>query len=525
MKRLCFAASLALFLTALGAAAVLRAPSAAAETKTGVGLSEHVLKAYSEGWKYRAGCYGQFVNGVRSSDCSGLIKSYLWWTGPKTDPNPALSSVAGSSGAMLSSAAEKGTITNAASLPKIHGLILYSPGHVGVYVGNNREVDNRGTGYNVKYQTVVGGSYHWKTWFKLPQIRYPQTGFVTFEGKKYYYEKGQYVTGTSRTVDGVSYTFNSSGELVAGSPEDTSAAYAAAVKTAAKTAAPASAKAAAAPKAAGSAPAKPEASAAPSPAKPAAGPALKPDSSGAEVRKLQQRLSDLGYYHEGINTYYDAFVSDAVKAFQKASGLAVTGIADAGTQAGLYSSGAPKSAGGSIEPGLHSSLVTAMQKRLIELGYLSGDATPYYGDSTETAVLAFQRANGISPTGVMDAKALEVLYSDSALKAQPASQPPESSRPASSAPAPESSVPEPENDAGLVHAAEIGRTASPEPEQSPAWSGFGYAALASALLAFALMFFRRSLPKAAACAASLPGKVAPLVRASGALFGKLLRRR
>jgi peptidoglycan hydrolase-like protein with peptidoglycan-binding domain len=499
-KKLYFTASLALFLTALGTAAVLRAPSAAAETKTGVGLSEHALTAYSEGWKYRAGCYGQFVNGVRSSDCSGLIKSYLWWTGPKTDPNPALSSVAGSSGAMLSSASEKGNITSAASLPKVHGLILYSPGHVGVYVGNNREVDNRGTGYNVKYQTVVGGSYHWKTWFKLPQIRYPQTGFVTFEGEKYYYEKGQYVTGTSRTVDGVSYTFNSSGKLVSGSPKETAAVYSAAVKTAAKAESPA----------------------APAPAKQASYSVLKPNSSGADVRKLQLRLSDLGYYHEGINTYYDAFVSDAVKAFQKASGLEATGIADAKTQSGLYSSGAPKSAGGSIEPGLHSSLVTAMQKRLIELGYQSGDATSYYGDSTKTAVLAFQQANGIAPSGVMDAKALGVLYSDSALKAQPAPQPPESSRPASSVPAPELS--EQGNDIGVVHAAEVGRPASPEPERSSAWSGFGYAALVSALLAFSLMFFRRSLPRAAAYAASLPGKIVPLARASGAFFGKLLHR-
>jgi peptidoglycan hydrolase-like protein with peptidoglycan-binding domain len=166
--------------------------------------------------------------------------------------------------------------------------------------------------------------------------------------------------------------------------------------------------------------------------------------------------------------------------------------------------------------------VTALQKRLIELGYQSGDATSYYGDSTKTAVLAFQQANGIAPTGVMDAKALGVLYSDSALKAQPAPQPPESSRPASSVPAPE--ISEQGNDIGVVHAAEVGRPASPEPERSSAWSGFGYAALVSALLAFPLMFFRRSLPRAAAYAASLPGKIVPLARASGAFFGKLLRK-
>lgn len=502
MKRgLFFSASLALFLTVLGTAAVLRAPSAAAETKTGVGLSEHVLNAYGEGWKYRAGCYGQFVNGVRSSDCSGLIKSYMWWTGPKTNPNPALSSVAGSSGAMLASAAEKGSVTNAASLPKIHGLILYNPGHVGVYVGNNREVDNRGTGYNVKYQAAVGGRYHWRTWFKLPQLHYPQTGFVTFEGKKYYYEKGQYVTGTSRTIDGVSYTFNSSGELVSGSPQDSSDAYDAQVKAAANTGA------------------KPAASSAP--AKPAVYTDLKPNSDGAQVRRLQQRLSDLGYYHEGINTYYDAFVSDAVRAFQKTAGLEATGNADGKTQSALYSSGAPKASGSTIEPGLHSSLVTAMQKRLIELGYMSGDATPYYGDTTKAAVLAFRQANGMAPTGVMDEKALAVLYSDSALKAQPAES--RSSAPTPSAAALHDPEPKPENGAGVVHAAEIGRS-DPEPEQPSSQNGLLYALLATIPLAFVLMFFRRSLPKAVLLAASLSGKLAPSVRASAAFFGRLFRK-
>lgn len=376
---------MALFVSAFGTAAVLRAPAAAAETKTGVGLSEHVLKAYREGWKYRAGCYGQLVNGVHSSDCSGLIKSYLWWTGDKTNPNPALCSVAGSSGAMLASASEQGNITNAASLPKIHGLILYNPGHVGVYVGNNREVDNRDTGYDVKNQPVVGGTYHWKKWFKLPQLQYPQTGFATLEGKKYYYEKGQYVTDTSRTVDGVSYTFNSSGEMVSGSPTDEAEACASLAKAAANV---------------------------------GPGPSIGRDAKGESVRSLQQKLSDLGYYHEPIHDSYDAFVEDAVRAFQKASGLAVTGTADEKTQAVLYSFSAKMCPGVSLEPGLHSSLVASMQKRLIALGYMSGEATAYYGDTTKAAVLLFQKLNGMSQTAVMDDKALAVLNSDQAMHVQ-----------------------------------------------------------------------------------------------------------
>ncbi|MCI1966789.1 MAG: hypothetical protein LKJ17_11765 [Oscillospiraceae bacterium] len=194
-------------------------PAAAAKAETGVGLSEHALKAYRDGWKYHYGRYGQYMKGVRSSDCSGLIKSYLWWQGDACDPEPYLVPVAGSSRGMVASAKEKGTIdlSNSATLPRIHGLILYSPGHVGVYVGGNKSVDNRCSGQNVKYGDVIGGRYHWTTWFKLPQIQYPENGFVTFDGKQYYYENGQYVIDTSRTIDGVIYTFDHTGAMVSSS--------------------------------------------------------------------------------------------------------------------------------------------------------------------------------------------------------------------------------------------------------------------------------------------------------------------
>lgn len=219
-RALILAAAFAVCFAAWGVFAFRAAPSAmAAEEKTGIGLSEHVLKAYDEGWKYQYGRYGQYVGGVRSTDCSGLIKSYLWWTGDDHDPKPNLIPVAGSSSSMLASAKEQGSIklSDSSTLPRIHGLILYSPGHVGVYVGGNMSVDNRCSGQDVKYEKVIGGSYHWTKWFKLPQLSYPTTGLVTFNGEQYYYEGGQYVVNTTRTVDGVAYTFDASGVAKAAS--------------------------------------------------------------------------------------------------------------------------------------------------------------------------------------------------------------------------------------------------------------------------------------------------------------------
>jgi hypothetical protein len=217
-KGLFFLSCFVIAFVALAAVSISSAPLAsAASEKTGVELSEHVLNAYKEGWKYRPGGYGQFVKGNRSTDCSGLIKSYLWWTGEKTNPKPGLVSVAGSSGDMLDSATEKGKInySDSSTLPRIHGLILYQPGHVGVYVGNNMAVDNRSSKENMKYEKVFNRrSPKWKMWFKLPQVKYPTTGFVEFNEEKYYYEDGQYVVNTTRTIEGKVYTFGSSGTII-----------------------------------------------------------------------------------------------------------------------------------------------------------------------------------------------------------------------------------------------------------------------------------------------------------------------
>lgn len=193
-------------------------PAQAATTKTGVGLSEHVLKAYTEKWKYNYGSYGQLKNGKRYTDCSGLIKSYLWWVGDKSQPNPRLVSVSGTGSGMLKAAKNKGTINykSTASLPRTHGLILYQPGHVGVYVGNNVAIDNRDVGYDVKQEAVFGHRQKWTTWFKLTQLSYPGTGFVTYNGKQYYYENGQYAVKTTRTVGDKIYTIGADG-IITGS--------------------------------------------------------------------------------------------------------------------------------------------------------------------------------------------------------------------------------------------------------------------------------------------------------------------
>ena len=66
-------------------------------------------------------------------------------------------------------------------------------------------------------------------------------------------------------------------------------------------------------------------------------------SSGAEVTRLQTRLTALWYYSLGIDGQFGANTERALNYFQKRNGLPETGIADEATQRLLYSDAAVKS--------------------------------------------------------------------------------------------------------------------------------------------------------------------------------------
>lgn len=150
-------------------------------------------------------------------------------------------------------------------------------------------------------------------------------------------------------------------------------------------------------------------------------------SYGAEVSDLQERLMELGYYFGSINGSYDDDTVIAVMAFETAYGQPATGRATSALQLVLYSSSAKANVAvvGTDRPenstdykelrkGDKGDDVKRLQKRLIELGYLSGTADGYYGDGTADAVKAFEAAYGKSKTGVATRELQSYLYSDAA---------------------------------------------------------------------------------------------------------------
>ena len=155
---------------------------------------------------------------------------------------------------------------------------------------------------------------------------------------------------------------------------------------------------------------------------------LKKGSRGNSVTQLQQRLISLHYLTGTADGIYGTGTESAVKAFQKANGLTADGIAGSATQKKLYSSSAkaaatakptatpkPDPASEVLRLGSTGDNVKKMQKRLVELGYLTSGVDGEFGLKTYSAVYAFQQRNGLAADGVAGSATLTKLYSSSAV--------------------------------------------------------------------------------------------------------------
>jgi len=75
----------------------------------------------------------------------------------------------------------------------------------------------------------------------------------------------------------------------------------------------------------------------PDPAGPTPEPVLRTGSRGEDVKTLQGRLHDLGYYTDEIDGQFGAATKAAVIDFQRANGLDADGMVGSETKALLYS--------------------------------------------------------------------------------------------------------------------------------------------------------------------------------------------
>ena len=148
---------------------------------------------------------------------------------------------------------------------------------------------------------------------------------------------------------------------------------------------------------------------------------LKNGDSGTLVRKMQDRLIELGYLAGESNGKYNNATEAAVKAFQKRHTSKADGIAGKETLDALFSAKAKPTStasgvvGISLKYGDNNNNVKAIQTRLKALGYYTGPVNGNFGPQTQEAVQTFQSLNGIKADGVAGTATLEKMFDSKAL--------------------------------------------------------------------------------------------------------------
>ena len=167
---------------------------------------------------------------------------------------------------------------------------------------------------------------------------------------------------------------------------------------------------------------------------------------GADIKALQNRLKELGFYKKTIDGEYGATTKAAVTAFQAANGLSETGKVNETTLTKLYSASAKdvdyladeenaKNEEDAEETGNQSSsnvvvngyttlqwgdtgaAVKKLQEALKNRGFYSGKIDSTFGSGVYAAVKAFQKQYGLKADGVAGPATQNLLFNTSASSA------------------------------------------------------------------------------------------------------------
>lgn len=149
-----------------------------------------------------------------------------------------------------------------------------------------------------------------------------------------------------------------------------------------------------------------------------AGNTLEIGSKGDEVKAIQDALKAKGYLTGASDGNFGSATASALKGFQRANGLPVTGVADDATRAALLdensvamteTTATTASLYETLKKGDQGTSVKTLQEKLKALGYLTGAADGRYGAGTVKAVEAFQKDNGLEATGRVDEDTMAAL--------------------------------------------------------------------------------------------------------------------
>jgi len=392
--------------------------------KTNKELVAFAKKALAEKWNYTYAHYGQIVTaasiesaagrfpkqytaaykaktyrgrldgdgdavGKRGADCIGLIKGFLWWQGDDKNPKYDRDTDVSADG-MYGRTKVNGNID---TMPDIEGILVFSKGHVGVYIGNGEVIEARGVDYGVvKTKLKERG---WKNWGECPYIDYTKETEI-IDTDSYVVKAGDSLWAIAEKYLGDGSKYKELAEFNGiKNPEEINVGQIIKFKTSSGSQQPVT-------------PSK-------SPVEPTK--ALRRGDKGNDVKWVQQKLSQLGYALVDDGSFGPATES-AVKSFQKDYKLVIDGIFGPASLAMAKNPVKPwknpytrPSTSSVFKRGSRGNGVKWIQTVLIRAGY---NLSPYgvdgsYGPLTEKVVMSFQYRNGLKVDGITGPKTITTL--------------------------------------------------------------------------------------------------------------------
>ncbi len=140
----------------------------------------------------------------------------------------------------------------------------------------------------------------------------------------------------------------------------------------------------------------------------------------AAVTALQQVLQNLGYFNTTATGFYGEITENSVRRFQGDRGITANGLVGATTLGYLLSSFSNPSTSTPSVPLVPSNSILSLnsyspevgllQQRLQQLRLYFGPINSFFDINTQQAVIRFQQANSITPTGQVDPTTKAFLF-------------------------------------------------------------------------------------------------------------------
>lgn len=149
-----------------------------------------------------------------------------------------------------------------------------------------------------------------------------------------------------------------------------------------------------------------------------------------QVTFIQNRLQQLGYLDRSADGIFDQATQDAVIRFQRDKRLNPDGVVGTQTESALFEeferrtdiSSQPFNISNRsnrvLKQGDRGAEVTAVQRRLRDLGYFNAQLTGYFGRATKEAVSRFQQAYLIQPDGIVGSETQSALFGSATATSQ-----------------------------------------------------------------------------------------------------------